>query len=148
MVAIIIGGLFFLLVAGFVTMVFFIQDEARLNAVGPIAAAPGAEQGGLVFHGTANIWEVRGRMTVDAERSARFAIDLIGPTGQPAPPSLDFRLLLAPPDENAAQLALNHSRTGPGSYLAQSGPLPTTGRWTLRIELPEITGVFGFDIDH
>ena len=42
----------------------------------------------MVFHGTANIWEVRGRLTQDAARQANFAIDLIGPTGQPAPADL------------------------------------------------------------
>ena len=37
----IIGGGFLLLIAAFVGMIFFVHDEARLNAVGPIAAEYG-----------------------------------------------------------------------------------------------------------
>ena len=37
-----VGGAFLLLIAAFVGMIFLAQDEIRLNAVGPIAAAPGA----------------------------------------------------------------------------------------------------------
>jgi hypothetical protein len=140
----IIGGLFLLLIVGFVSMVFFVQHEARLNPVGPIAAAPGAEKGGLVFQGTANIWEVRGRMTQGQDRQVHFSFDLIGPTGQPAPPSLDLALALDMPDQAQAPIALTHRLTGPGSYAA-STTLPTPGRWRLRITFPEITGIFEFD---
>jgi hypothetical protein len=146
MVAMSVGALFLLLVAGFVAMVFFVQEEARLNAVGPIAAGPGAERGGLVFRGTANIWEVRGRMTLDAQRQVRFGLDLIGPTGQPAPASLDFRIALDRPEHDMTPLRPGVVRTGPGAYAA-SAALPQAGQWRLRIELPEITGVFLFDVD-
>ena len=68
-----------------------------------------AERGGVVCHGTANIWEVRGRLTQDAERQANFAIDLVGPTGQPAPADLALstlgvvrRAVLSQPDAASA----------------------------------------------
>lgn len=146
LVAIAIGTFFLLLTAGFVAMVFFVQDEARLNAVGPIAPGPGAERGGMVFRGTANIWDVRGRMTLDAERQVRFDLDLVGPTSQPAPSSLEFRLVLDMPEQTLAPLYPRIIRTGPGSYAA-SAPLPHAGQWRLRIELPEIAGVFLFMVE-
>lgn len=145
-VALLIAGAFFLLIGAFVTMVFFVQEEARLNAVGPIAAGPGAERGGLVFHGTASVWEVRGRMVVDANRRAHFAFDLISPTAQPAPQSLEFHLELEKVGDYGAssRLRLPHRLTGPGSYVA-SADLPSEGRWRLRMEFEQITGVFEFD---
>lgn len=145
-VAIAVGTLFLLLVSGFLAMVFFVHEEARLSAVGPIAPGPGAERGGLVFRGTANIWEVRGRMTLDAQRQVRFGLELIGPTGQPAPASLDFRIELDMPDHDMTPLRPGVVRTGPGAYAASTA-LPHPGQWRLRIELPEITGVFLFDVD-
>lgn len=142
----IIGGLFLLLVAGFVAMVVFVQDEVRLNAVGPVAAAPGAERGGLVFQGTLNIWEVHGRMMLDVERQATFELDLRGPTGQPALPDLAFALTLVGPDANLAPIELRHAAVGIGSYAA-SGRLPMPGRWQLRMALPEVTGVLEFSAE-
>ena len=142
----IIGGGFLLLIAAFVGMIFFVHDEARLNAVGPIAAAPGAERGGVVFHGTANIWEVRGRLTQDAARQANVAIDLVGPTGQPAPADLALRLSLEPADGAGSAQALAHRLVGPGSVVASSAPLET-GRWRLRIALPEIEAVQEFRVE-
>ena len=141
-----VGGAFLLLIAAFVSMVFLAQDEVRLNAVGPIAAAPGAERGGVVFHGTANIWEVRGRLTQDAARQANFAIDLVGPTGQPAPADLALRLSLEPADGAGSAQALAHRLVGPGSVVASSAPLET-GRWRLRIALPEIEAVQEFRVE-
>jgi len=146
LLALVVGGVFLALVIGFVSMVFFVRDETRLNAVGPIAAAPGAEQGGMVFLGTVNVWEVRGRMTVDAARVARFALELRGPTSQPAPPTLQFDLSLDKPGAGLAPLALRHENVGPGSWVA-SAPLPAPGRWRLRLALPEITGVFEFEVE-
>lgn len=146
LIALVLGGLFLLLILGFIAMVFTVRDEARLNAVGPIAAAPGAERGGLVFHGTANIWEVRGRMTLDEQRQVRFSFDLIGPTAQPAPPALEVALSLDMPDRDRAPIPLPHTLTGPGGYAA-SALLPEPGRWRLRLQLPEITGLFEFEVD-
>ena len=137
----IIGGGFLLLIAAFVGMIFFVHDEARLNAVGPIAAAPGAERGGVVFHGTANIWEVRGRLTQDAERKVSFAIDLVSPTGQPAPADLPLHLGLEPVDGGGPAVALDHRLIRSGSLVATSVPLEA-GRWRLRIALPEIDTSF------
>lgn len=142
----IIGGVFLLLIAAFVGMIFFVHDEARLNAVGPIAAAPGAERGGVVFHGTANIWEVRGRLMQDDARQVRFAIDLVGPTGQPAPPELAVRLALERADVDGAVTPLAHRLLRPGSLTATSAPLDP-GRWRLRIALPEIEAVQEFRVE-
>ena len=144
-VALLVAGAFFLLIGAFVTMVFFVQDEARLNAVGPIAASPGAERGGLIFHGTANVWEVRGRMVIDAERRVRFGFDLVGPTAQPAPQSLEFYLELDKVErDDVPPMRLAHQLTGPGSYIA-SAELPSEGRWRLRMVFEQITGVFEFE---
>lgn len=142
----IIGGGFLLLIAAFVGMIFFVHGEARLNAIGPIAAAPGAERGGVIFHGTANIWEVRGRLVQDAARQASIAIDLIGPTGQPAPADLAVRLGLEHADGTGAPQALEHRLVGPGSLVAITAPLET-GRWRLRITLPEIEAVQEFRVE-
>lgn len=145
-VALAVAAAFFLLIGGFVAMVFFVQDEARLNAVGPIAAGPGAERGGLVFRGTANIWEVRGRMIVDAQGQATFAFDLVGPTGQPAPTSLEFHVELEKVSGGQPTVRLPHRLTGIGSYTT-SALLSSPGPWRLRLVFPEITGVFEFTAD-
>ncbi|WEN40794.1 hypothetical protein CKCBHOJB_00327 [Thauera sp. GDN1] len=142
----IIGGGFLLLIAAFVGMIFFVHDEARLNAVGPIAAAPGAERGGVIFHGTANIWEVRGRLSQDGARQASVAIDFVGPTGQPAPADLAVRLGLERADDGSAAQALEHRLLRPGSLVATSAPL-APGRWRLRITLPEIEAVQEFRVE-
>lgn len=141
-----VGGAFLLLMAAFVSMVFLAQDEVRLNAVGPIAAAPGAERGGVVFHGTANIWEVRGRLTQDSARQALLAIDLVGPTSQPAPAGLPLRLELERVDGTGAAVALEHRLVRPGSLVATSAALEP-GQWRLRIALPEIEAVQEFSVE-
>lgn len=141
-----VGGAFLLLIAAFVSMVFLAQDEVRLNAVGPIAAAPGAERGGVVFHGTANIWEVRGRLTQDGARRALLAIDLVGPTSQPAPAGLPLRLELERVDGTGAAVALEHRLVRPGSLVATSAALEP-GQWRLRIALPEIEAVQEFSVE-
>lgn len=144
-VALLVAGAFFLLVGTFVAMVFFVQNEARLNAVGPVAAGPGAERGGLIFRGTANIWEVHGRMVIDAERRVRFGFDLVDPSGQPAPRSLDFYLELDKVGrDDVPTMRLAHQITAPGSYIA-SAALPSEGLWRLRLVFDEITGVFEFE---
>lgn len=145
LVAVIFGGIFLLLIVAFAAMVFFVQDEARLNPVGPIRAEPGADRGGLVFRGTANIWDVRGRMTQNGTREVSFSFDLIGPTAQPAPPSLDFALFLDMPNSDMPAIPVPHLITGMGSYAA-TVKLPVDGRWRLRMVFPEITGVFEFDV--
>jgi len=146
LVALIMAGTFFILIGAFVAMVFFVHDEARLNADGPIAAAPGAERGGLHFRGTANIWEVRGRMVIDAQGMAHFAFDLISPTGQPAPTSLDFHVELERGDRSQPPARIPLRLTGVGSYMT-SAQLSSPGPWRLRIVFPEITGVFEFTAD-
>lgn len=145
-VAISLAAGFFLLIGAFVLMVFFVQDEARLNAVGPIAPAPGQERGGLVFAGTANIWEIRGRMTLDDTRQVRFDFDLTGPTGIPAPDTLEIAATLDMPEHDMAPIRVPIARGGSGAF-ATGAALPQPGKWRLRIELPEITGVFVFDVD-
>jgi hypothetical protein len=145
-VALAIGSAFLLLALAFVMMVVFIQDEARLQAVGPISAEPGAERGGVVFRGTVNIWEVSGRMTVDARRQVRFVFDLRGPTGQPAPASLDLAVALDMPAHEMSALRPALMPSGPGSFTA-AATLPMRGQWRLRMEFPELTGVFLFDVD-
>ena len=136
---------FLLLVLAFVVMPFLDHSEARLDAVGPIAPAPGIERGGLVFAGTAGVWEVKGRVAVDAGRRVHLAFDLAAPNGQPAPATLVPGLLLDLADREIEPLRLEVSRTGPGAY-ASGAPVPFGGRWRLRIEFPDITGVFVFDV--
>lgn len=141
-----IGGVFLLLIAAFVGMIFLVHDEVRLNAVGPIAAAPGAERGGVVFHGTANIWEVRGRLTQDNARQVSFAIDLVGPTAQPAPAGLQLSLSLERTDGTGTPIPLDHRLVRPGSLVASSAPLET-GPWRLRLTLPEIEALQEFSVE-
>ena len=141
-----VGGAFLLLIAAFVSMVFLAQDEVRLNAVGPIAAAPGAERGGVVFHGTANIWEVRGRLTQDDARQVSLAIDLVGPTAQPAPAGLQLSLSLERDDGTGTPIPLDHRLVRPGSRVATSAPLET-GQWRLRLTLPEIEALQEFSVE-
>lgn len=143
--AIVIAGAFLLLIVAFMAMPFLKHDEARLNAIGPVAPGPGYERGGVVFSGTASTWEVKGRMAVDAQRRVHFAFDLISPTGQPAPASLQPRLALDMPDRDLPPLRPQVSREGAGSYAATS-PLPVDGQWRLRIELPEIAAVLLFNV--
>ena len=141
-----IGGAFLLLIAAFVSMIFLAQGEVRLNAVGPIAAAPGAERGGVVFHGTANIWEVRGRLTQDDARQVSLAIDLVGPTAQPAPAGLQLSLSLERADGTGTPIPLDHRLVRPGSLVATIAPLET-GQWRLRLTLPEIEALQEFSVE-
>ena len=143
-VAIALAASFLLLIVAFVLMAFTAQGDIRLNAVGPVARATGAERGGLVFHGTANVWEVRGQMTQDAADGVTFAFNLIGPTGQPPPPELPVSLSLERPDgtEDGTPLALR--QPGFGAYQA-TGILPASGPWRLRMSFPEVVAVFDFD---
>lgn len=143
LIALFIAIPFLLLIGALVAIPFIAADEVPLNAVGPIGASEGAERGGVVFRGTANIWEVRGNMTENAAGALRFDFQLIGPTGQPPPAGLDLRLQLTRADGSAEQ-TLPFVRTGQGSFQAQTPPLPT-GRWQLRLVFPEVVGIFGFD---
>ena len=140
------GGLFLLLVAGFIAMVVFVKDEVKLNAIGPVGRGPGAERGGLVFQGTLNVWEIHGRMAIDAGNRAHFELDMRGPSGQPAPPDLDFSLALAPADGSRPAIPVPHKSDGFGSYAADA-QLPAAGPWQLRVAFPGVTGVFGFMAD-
>jgi len=142
-----VGALFLLLVGGFLTMVFFLQGDARLNAVGPIAPGPGAERGGQVFRGTVNVWEVEGHMTLDAARQVRFSLQLVGPTGHPAPAWLNFHIELDMPGRYMPPLRSGVVRTGPGTFVASTA-LPYPGQWRMRIKLPELAGAFLFDVEH
>ena len=143
--AIVIAGLFLLLILAFMVMPFLKHDEARLNAIGPVPAGPGYERGGVVFSGTAGTWEVRGRMAVDAQRRVHFAFDLVSPNGQPAPAMLQPKLALDMPERPGEPLRPAVSHEGPGSYAAMM-PLPADGQWRLRIELPDIAAVFLFNV--
>ncbi len=137
---------FLLLVIAFVVMAFIVRDEARLNPVGPVMPAPGAERGGLVFKGTANVWEVNGRMAIDAERRAHVSFNVRGPAGQPPSPDFPAQVALDMPEHTMEALRPTTSWVGPGAYVATAA-LPMDGRWRLRIEFPEITGVFLIDVD-
>ncbi|MCB1900286.1 AAA family ATPase [Cognatazoarcus halotolerans] len=140
------GGLLLLLVAGFIAMVVFVKDEVKLNAIGPVGRGPGAERGGLVFQGTLNVWEIHGRMAIDAGNRAHFELDMRGPSGQPAPPDLDFSLALAAADGSRPPLPMPHKAGGFGSYTADV-QLPAAGPWQLRVAFPGVTGILGFAAD-
>jgi hypothetical protein len=143
--AVVIAGFFLLLILAFMVMPFLKHDEARLNAIGPVAAGPGFERGGVMFSGTAGTWEVRGQMVVDAQRRVHFAFDLLSAAGQPAPATLLPKLALDRPERDTPALHPQVSREGPGSYAAMM-PLPADGAWRLRIELPKIAAVFLFTV--
>lgn len=143
-IAIALATAFLLLIAAFMLMAFTAQSDIRLNAVGPVGRTAGAERGGLVFHGTANIWEVRGQMTQDAADGITFAFNLIGPTGQPPPPELALTLSLERLDGAQAGLPLLLRQTGLGAYEAR-GTLSTAGQWRLKMVFPEVVAFFDFD---
>lgn len=145
-VAAIIGLVFFALIAAFVTMAMITRDEARLNVIGPIPASPGLERGGVRFAGTVHVWQVDGRLASDASGNLRIAIDLLGPNGQPPPPSLPMALALDMPEREMAPLRPRVQVGTLGAYTANV-ELPTTGQWRLRLEVPEITGVLLFTVD-
>lgn len=142
--AIVLAAAFLLLIVAFMAMPFISQNDIRLNAVGPIARATGAERGGLVFHGTANIWEVRGQMTQDAADGVTFGFNLIGPTGQPPPPDLALGLSLERPEGDRPGMPLTVRQVGLGAYQT-TGTLSESGRWRLRMAFPEVVAVFDFD---
>lgn len=143
-VAIALAAAFLLLICAFILMAFISQGDIRLNAVGPVSRSTGAERGGLVFHGTANIWEIRGQMTQDAADGVTFAFNLIGPTGQPPPPELPLTLSLEQVDGVQPSQPLALSQTGLGAYHA-SGKLSAPGQWRLKMVFPEVLAFFDFD---
>ena len=100
----------------------------------------------MVFHGTANIWEVRGRLTQDDARQVSLAIDLVGPTAQPAPAGLQLSLSLERADGTGTPIPLDHRLVRPGSLVATSAPLET-GQWRLRLTLPEIEALQEFSVE-
>lgn len=142
--AVTIGAAVLLLVGAFVLMVVFVQDEVPLNAAGPVAPAEGFDRGGLVFVGTVNVWEVRGRMLEDSSGQVAFVFDLVGPSGQPAPDTLDMQLYLAAPGSEPPGQPLRWATLGGGRYTA-GAQLPAAGRWEFRIAFPGIAGVFAFE---
>lgn len=144
-VALVIGGLSLALIGAFIAMVFFVQDEVPLHAVGPVAPGPGAKHGGLVFQGTVNVWTVNGRVALDAGRNARVAVALTTTSGEPAPTGLPLSLALDMAGADGPTLPMSQRLVAPGSYVANA-QLPSAGRWRLRIELPQVTGVFELDV--
>ena len=126
-------------------MPFIAKDEIPLQAVGPVAATPGAAQGGIVFRGTANVWEIRGQMTEDTGRKVRFDFQLMGPTGQPPSDDLPVGLTIEPVDASAPAVALSLQVHGMGRYSSVETSLPSAGRWRLRVMLPEVQALFEFD---
>lgn len=143
-VAITLATAFLLLILAFMLMPLIAQSDIRLNAVGPVARTAGAERGGLVFHGTANIWEIRGRMTQNAADGVMFGFNLIGPTGQPPPPELPLTLSLERADGAQPGVPLAITQLGLGAYQA-TGTLSESGQWRLRMVFSEVVAVFDFD---
>ncbi|MCC5794866.1 MAG: hypothetical protein JJT85_09040 [Chromatiales bacterium] len=134
------------LVGAFVLMTIFIQEEVPLLAAGPVLPSEDFPRGGLVFVGAVNVWEVQGRLLRGEGREVTFALDLTGPTGQPAPTMLDFELSLLRPGYDKVQIPLPHRALGPGRFIA-SARLPEAGDWQLRLQLPDIAGVFSFEVE-
>lgn len=142
--ALAVGAAVLLLVGAFVLMVIFVQDEVPLNAAGPVAPAEGYDRGGLAFVGTINVWEVRGRMLEDSSGEVAFVFDLVGPSGQPAPNTLNMQVYLAAPGSEPPGQLLRWAALGSGRYTT-GARLPAAGRWEFRIAFPEIAGVFAFE---
>ena len=149
LVALALAVPFLLLIAAFVALPFFRHDEVPLNAIGPIGARDGAAHGGVVFRGTANIWEVRGQLFEDRGRRIHVTLALIGPGGQPPDPpgpalSASLHPLAADGSEGAAQPA-PLAQAGAGQY-SFSATLPQSERWRLRLAFPEVRAVFDFSL--
>lgn len=145
-VALILGLIFFALIAAFVTMAMISRDEVRINAIGPLGKSPGVERGGVRFSGTLNVWEVVGSIGADSERVAHLNMFLRGPNGQPPDDGLQLTARLVQPEGGGDGIAAPLTRTGPGTY-AGSAPLPADGPWLLRLAVPEVTGVLAFTVD-
>ena len=145
-VAILLGLIFFALIAAFVTMALIQRDEVRINAIGPFGPAPGAERGGVRFAGAIHVWEVNGHVAIDAARNATATVHLRGPNGQPPGAGLDFTAAFDRPDTNAAAIPARLRRSGPGVY-SGAAALPADGPWRLRLAVPEVTGVLAFTVD-
>jgi hypothetical protein len=139
-----LGLAIILLVALFLAIPYLATDETRLNVTAPIAPAPGLERGGWHLAGTVHVWQVSGRLTIDAQRRVQASFDLIGPGGWPPPEGFAPRMVLDMPEHGMEVLRPRLVRVGPGSYVADAS-LPMDGRWRLSLELPEVTGVFAFD---
>ena len=142
MLALGIGAGFLLLVGALFVVPFLIPDQTRLNAIAP---APGLERGGHAFAGTVGSWDVRGQITINTERQARIAIDVIQAGGAPASATPPLQLALDMPEHAMQVLRPTAEQAGAGSYLAQSR-LPMAGLWRLHVELPEGTGLFDFTV--
>lgn len=134
---------FVLLIAAFVAIPFIASDEVPLNPVGPVSPAPGAERGGTVFLGTANVWEVRGNVTQDASGAANFSFTLRGPNGHPPRGPLELTLELDQPDSGRPVVTLPLQNHGAGSYSAKT-PVLSAGPWRLRMRFAEVTARFNF----
>ena len=144
--ALVIGVLSLALVGGLISMVFFVSDEVKVPAVGPVSPGPGAERGGLVFQGTVGLWQINGTQTTDASRRVRFDMQLAGGSGQPPPPDLRMRWVLDLPDSGLPQISITPSQVGPGRYTG-TAQLPADGQWNLRIQTSVVTGRFRFYVD-
>jgi hypothetical protein len=134
-----------LLVAALVAIPYLATDETRLTATAPIAPAPGMEFGGWHLTGTVHVWQVSGRLTIDAQRRVQTSLEFIGPGGWPPQEGFAPRMALYMPEHAMDALRPRLIRVGPGSYVADAS-LPMDGRWHLRLELPEVSGVFAFDV--
>ncbi|WP_006747486.1 FixH family protein [Thioalkalivibrio paradoxus] len=145
MLALGVGAGFLLFVGALFVVPFLIPDQTRLNAMAPIAPAPGLERGGHAFAGTVGSWDVRGQITIDAGRQARIAIDVTQAGGVPVPATLPLQLALDMPEHAMQVLRPTAAQAEAGSYLAQSR-LPMAGLWRLHVELPEGTGLFDFNV--
>ncbi|WP_058933128.1 FixH family protein [Thioalkalivibrio nitratireducens] len=145
MLALGVGAGFLLLVGALFVVPFLIPDQTRLNAMAPIAPAPGLEQGGHAFAGTVGSWDVRGQITIDAGRQARIAINVTEAGREPVPAARPLQLALDMPEHAMQVLRPTAAQAGAGSYLAQSR-LPMAGLWRLHVELLEGTGLFDFNV--
>lgn len=146
-IALALGIPILLLIIALMSMAFISRDETRLNAVGPLPASPGLEQGGVRFTGTVHVWDVDGRIGANDAREIRLGLDLRGPDGQPPPPNLAFEMELVMPGHDMPPVPVRFERTGIGAYSGRSDSLPMPGRWSLRILFEQITGVLEFEVE-
>lgn len=147
LIALALGVPIILLLVALMTMGLVSRDETRLNAVGPVPASAGLEQGGVRFAGTVHTWEIDGRIGADDERRIHLGLNMRGPTAQPPPPDLAFEMTLEQVDGAAESVPVSFERTGTGSYSGRSASLPAPGRWSLRIAFEHVTGVLEFEVE-
>ena len=145
-IALALGIPIFLLLIALMAMPFLAQEETPLQAVGPVPAEAGSEQGGVRFNGTIHVWDVVGRVALDAQRTAHVSFDLRGPDSHPPSGILDIPIEFQMPEHNMDTIRAQAEPVGVGAYATELD-LPMPGTWLMRMEINDEIGVLRLQVD-